>query len=628
MEPDEINALFLDELERICKPLGLAGTGNLAYTISVPKPEFGDLCTSVAFSLAKELKRNPREIAEKIAEGLRGAGIFSKVDVVGGYINCTLPDSFLLSAADAISLKGKDYCKQKRRGLRAVVEYPSVNPNKPWHLGHLRNALLGNAVSNLFALGGYDVIRLDYIDDLGLQVAQSLWGYVNLQLPQAGKFDLQLGLQYVEVSGRFESGEIEPEVRGLLKRMEEQDNEVSEQARELAVKCLKAQYETAFSLGIYHDLIVFESDLARFLVKEGLEAVKGSGFVKRETQGKNAGCLVIEINGLQKVLLRSDGTMTYLAKDIIFHLWKFGLLKSRLPFAKFLEQPNGLELLGSSRNGKPMGFSADVMVNIIGVEQSAHQESIKKFILLKEPGKEYIHLAYAHARYANEDGDKSGKFSGREGTWQGYIAAELIAKTQEKIAQIVEGRQLGENAVHKLADCAIKYAFLKISPEKELIFSWDDALNFNANSGLYIMYSYARICRLLEKARELGVGAAGEGASGKAKSPAKKGPASRAAKPVPAAWSAALAPEERLVLRKLLEFGGVVTRSQAELKPSYIPAYLFELASIYTQFYEKLPIVKETDDAKRLKRLQICKAVAIVLENGLALLGIDAVERM
>ena len=642
MDYDELISQFARELEAACSELG--GADNIEHTISIPKPEFGDICTSVAFELAKKAGRNPKHLAEQVAGNLRLAKLFSRVAVVGGYINCTLRDDAFLEEAARILEKGTDYAKHRAIGLTVLIEYPSVNPNKPWHLGHLRNALLGDAMANLFACTGYVSVRADYIDDLGLQVAESVWGYRNLgKLPEASKFDVQLGLQYVEASRRFESGEIEKEVRQVLGKMEGLDNDISAAARELATKCLLAQYETAFSLGIYHDILVFESDIAKFLVDEGLEIIKSSEFVGHEAEGKNAGCLVINTASGQKVLLRSNGTMTYLAKDVIFHLWKFGLLKSRLKFKDFVKQPNGKAARQSSADGEPQEISADLIVNIIGAEQSTHQEAIKEFISLRNPGKTYIHLAYAHARYAenslesrvqspesrNPKGLESrvqgldqdprpktedpkpetrnpkpqtmGRFSGREGTWLGYIADDLIAKTEEKIQGIVEGRNLDGTAVHKLAVCSIKYAFLKISPEKELVFSWEDALNFSANSGVYIMYSYARICRLLEKADPTEI-----------KAPAEP----------------KLNPEERLLLRKLMEFRGVVARGCRDLKPSHIPSYLFELASQFTQFYEKWPILKETDARERAKRLLICKATAVILESGLNLLGIETVEKM
>ena len=720
MDYDELVSQFARELEAACSELG--GADNIEHTISIPKPEFGDICTSVAFELAKKAGRNPKLLAEQVAGNLRLAKLFSRVAVVGGYINCTLRDDAFLEEAARILEKGTDYAKHRTIGLTVLIEYPSVNPNKPWHLGHLRNALLGDAMANLFACTGYATVRADYIDDLGLQVAESVWGYRNLgKLPEAGKFDVQLGLQYVEVSKRFESGEIEKEVRQVLGKMEAQDNDISAAARELATKCLLAQYETAFSLGLYHDILIFESDIAKFLVAEGLEIIKSSEFVGHEAEGKNAGCLVLnaslsfperdprERKGMvqeksgQKVLLRSNGTMTYLAKDIIFHLWKFGLLKSRLKFKDFVKQPNGKAVRQSSADGEPQEISADLIINIIGAEQSTHQEAIKEFISLRNPGKTYIHLAYAHARYADGSPEsgvqglesrvwssedvktglflgfrplafqmllsekfstpagidrpmaksseaklpisqkerppgeiehamharamreahsskgisedlKTGRpqdpkpetrptrrFSGREGTWLGYIADDLIAKTEEKIQGIVEGRNLDGLAVHRLAVCSIKYAFLKISPEKELVFSWEDALNFSANSGVYIMYSYARICRLLEKAdpNEL---KAPEGLK--------------------------LNPEEHLLLRKLMEFRGVVARGCRDFKPSHIPSYLFELASQFTQFYEKWPILKETDARERAKRLLICKATAVILESGMNLLGIETVEKM
>ncbi len=170
---------------------------------------------------------------------------------------------------------------------KVLIEFPSVNPNKPWHIGHLRNAILGNSVARILEFDGKTVERMDYIDDLGLQVAQSLWGVMNLGKKPEGKFDNWLGQQYVEVSKKFESDpKVADAVRNILKKMEEGNNEVATKGRELAENCVRAQYETSFNFGIYHDVLVFESDIMHTIFKEGSEFLKTTDAVILEKDGK------------------------------------------------------------------------------------------------------------------------------------------------------------------------------------------------------------------------------------------------------------------------------------------------------------------------------------------------------
>jgi arginyl-tRNA synthetase len=257
-------------------------------SIELPKGNFGDVASSICFQLAKREKKSPVELARNIAGKLRLPNWVEHAKAEGPYINFLLSAQFFSELLAEVAAKKADFGRGKRRKSTTIVEFPSVNPNKPWHIGHLRNALLGDSVARMLEFSCEEVERTDYIDDLGLQVAQSFWGYLNLGKKPAGKLDLWLGEEYVEVSKKFESdAAMQEQVRALLKKMEEGTEKEARECRKLVEQCVAAQYETAFKFSIYHDLLVFESDIVRTIFHEGLSLLKSSKAIVHETEGKD-----------------------------------------------------------------------------------------------------------------------------------------------------------------------------------------------------------------------------------------------------------------------------------------------------------------------------------------------------
>ncbi|MCX6768508.1 MAG: arginine--tRNA ligase, partial [Candidatus Micrarchaeota archaeon] len=319
--------MFLKAKNEMAKIISQASglTEEEAFSsLEMPKGEFGDLACKAAFLLAPREKKSPAQIAAELVPKLKGHKWVEKVESAGPYINFFFNDKFYASALKEILKKGKSYGKGKKKGT-VMVEFPSVNPNKPWHAGHLRNAILGDSVARVLAHAGWEVESIDYIDDLGLQVAQSLWGYMHLGNKPEGKFDHWLGAQYVEVAKRMETDQkLQAETREMLKKMEEGGNEISKKARWIAEECVRAQYATDFSYSIFHDGLIFESDIVHTIFHEGIEMLKSSNAIILEKEGKNAGCWVVKLGGKfqnmqdpDKILIRSDGTATYTGKDVI-----------------------------------------------------------------------------------------------------------------------------------------------------------------------------------------------------------------------------------------------------------------------------------------------------------------------
>jgi len=578
-------------------------------SIELPRGKFGDVATSLSFSLAKREKKSPVAIAEGLVSKLKLPPWVAEAKQEGPYVNFTLSDSFYGELLAKIKKEGEKYGAGAKRRTKTIVEFPSVNPNKPWHIGHLRNALLGDAIARIMEFSGENVERTDYIDDLGLQVAQSYWGMKHLGNKPEGKFDLWLGGQYVEVSRRFETGEkVQKEVRGLIRKMEEGEGREAKECRELVEKCVAAQYETAFKFSIYHDLLIFESDIVRVIFEEGMRVLRESPAIVKESGGKNAGCLVAKMTGGEfggmespdKVLIRSDGTATYTGKDVIFQLWKFGLLEGEFTYEKFMKQPNGKECFMSSRKGAGGRYGkADRVLNVIGMEQAYPQKVIKE--ILKTMGYEKeaansVHVSYEHV------GLEDASFSGRQGTWVGFTADELydegVRRAEAKIKEDVEGEERGKIA-SAVASAAIRFSFLKTTPEKRITFKWDDALSLEGDSAPYAMYAHARAHKIFWKA-----------GGGKV------------------ARVSGLGGAERELLRKMMVFGMVAEEAARHMRPHIVAEYCLELATSYNKFYNACPIISCEEKERGEMRLAINSAALVTMRNALLLLGIPALERM
>ena len=605
---------MLDDIkDEIAEALAKAGgvSRETAFsTLEVGK--VGDLSSRLAFSLAKEKKENPAKIAAELVKKLEKSDNFEKIEATGPYINFYFSDAAYGALLSEILSKKDVYGHGKKKKGKIVIEFPSVNPNKPWHIGHLRNALLGDSVARILAADGYEVERMDYIDDLGLQVAQSLWGFLNYDSNPQGKFDTWLGHQYVGIAKKFEDDkEVIEGVRNILKAMEEGENEIAAAGRQLAERCVTAQYETAFNFGVYHDILIFESDILHTIFDEGIEYIKRNDAVILEKDGKNTGCWVVKLSeefekefgkmeNPDKVLIRSDGTAVYTGKDVIFHLWKFGKLNNNFKYESFITQPNGKVAHKSSPGGKTMTFGdATKAINVIGVEQKYPQrvivEVLRRLHFTKEASS-LCHLSYEHVGLPEE------KFSGRKGTWIGYTADELLeeakGRVMEKVNPDVPEEEKGRIA-RTVGVGAIKFSFLRTNSDKRITFKWDEALSMDGNSGPYIQYAYVRTKGILTKATTR-----------------------------PNVDNVSFNSSEKQLLKSLALLSDTISRSSREMAPHHVAQYVLDVAADFTNFYSSSPVLSAEDEKIRSTRLAITLATSIVLKNGLDLLGIDCPERM
>ncbi|VVB76627.1 Arginine--tRNA ligase [uncultured archaeon] len=584
----------------------------------------GDMTTAISFKLAKPLKASPSSIARNIVPKIGKVTYVSKLEELNGYINAFLDEGAYTAAvlsrvAEGSSTYGKS---DIGKGEKVMVEFPSVNPNKQWHVGHLRNALLGDTICNLLGACSYKVEREDYIDDLGLQIAETAWGWKNLSDKPDKKFDLWLGEQYVEVNKRItENPELKTEMYGILKKMEDVNSAESLEIRGIAERCVKAQSETSFAYGIYHDVMVWESDIVRaLLLRKALDIAMKAGVVEKPTEGKYAGCIVVKLDKLSKfakelegsredskVIVRSNGAATYLGKDFAFHLWKFGIIESGFKYKKFIEQPDGRPLFSTSPDGSAGEFGNEKRaINIIDASQYYNQLILKLMFSLMgrdDCANNLVHLAYGKVNIAG------GGLSTRKGTWQGegrsYTADDLLREVKAKTLDIVSNsekiasKDSAEDISEKVAVAAIKFEFLRIAPEKEIVFSWEKALSFEGNSGPYCQYTYARASRIIEKAGSFAA---------------------------PASFSHVSRSQDFELVKLMGRFEDIVEKACGEYRPNVITDYLLDLSSAFSKFYEAMPVLKGGEAME--ERLAIVAAFRQVVRNGLALLGIGVVERM
>jgi arginyl-tRNA synthetase len=626
-----------------------------------PDLKFGELSTPVAFELARKLRKAPKAIAQQIVAALGEPRGFSSFEVAGaGYINARLDraDAVRLTALAATS-------PQASSGIHSLVEHTSINPNKAAHIGHLRNAILGDTFVRLLRAAGQKVDVQNYIDNTGVQVADVVVGLLYLESKSAAdvrqllkelnsegqRIDYYCWDLYAKTSQWYEQGtEEENALRKKLRyatlhEIEQGGNQTAEIAELISTAVLRRHLETMLRLGIEYDLLPRESEILHLKFWDAaFEQLKQTGVLYFETEGKNKGCWVMtrpgaevaagETNEDAKVIVRSNGTVTYVGKDIAYHLWKFGLLGKDFGYNPFFTYPSH-ECWISAEHGQqchPHFGGAQAIYNVIDARQSDPQSNVVQALRGMghvEQADHYTHFSYemvaltprcaVELGYSVSDEDLTRPYievSGRKGF--GVKADDLIDKLIEATRAEVDARQTGRDQAERqriaeqIAIGALRYFMLKFTRNSVIAFDFKDALSFEGETGPYIQYAVVRARNIFRKS-----GTTAEAVVARlAEIDASKYLAGDEAEDIWALWLRAG--------RRTLVVDQCITTSE----PAHLAKHAFQLAQEFNNFYHKHHILTEEDPARKTFLLATAAVALRELIQVLSWLGIESPEAM
>lgn len=587
---------------------------HVEYAVEPSRPGFGDASSNVAFLMAGQMRSPPYEVASKIAQVCKPIDCVKRVEAhPSGYLN-------IWADWDKISGRIITSCMDSRYGggfggLVSVLEHTSVNPNKALHIGHVRNVVIGDTISRILHKAGDCVTVLNYVDDSGLQVADVVLGLTRfgygMEPPPGKKFDAYCGdVVYVETTRRIDADpSLKESSRNILADIEQGDTEAAKLASEVTRRVLADQLETCWRLGVRYDILNYESQIVRSgLWRTVFERLKAIGSATLALEGENAGCWIIQ----DKVIVRSNGTATYMAKDIPYAAWKMGLVEDPFSYAKYGVQADGTTLYESMLEG---GISierkaADRVITVIDTRQADLQKIISNIMKLFG-GAEYTHLGYeavtlsaATARMLGVYTKTDSQMSGRRGIYVG--ADHLYHKLVERAAEETSKRNpnMGENAVceiaHLVAVGAIRYEMIRQDLGRAIVFDMERATRLEGDTASYLQYSHARARRILEKATS---------------EPDYNGD-----------MSILSSKKERTLLRLLGMYNIVMKDAYRNLSPKVVAHYCYDLAVAFNTFYESCKVIGSADAENA--RLCMTGAFCSVISDALGVLGIRAPSRM
>jgi len=613
---------------------------NESFSLTEPtRDEFGDLSCNVAFLLTRELKKSPHTIASMLVEQYHQFSNNTDSDSQSYISSVVAHESGYINFKANLALIGKEIIshilKNDRPKLdigkrkKVIIEHTSVNPNKALHVGHLRNVAIGDTLYRILRDTDHDVTVLNYVDDSGLQVVDVLVGFLFLKFPvtppdQSMKFDKYCGNEiYVKVNELYENDlSLVEKRKSLLKKLEEGDPEINKFASEITSKVLKDQLKTCWRMKARYDLLNFESHIIRSkLWEKTFERMRSESIIIKETEGENVGCWVFgsDVEGT-KIIVRSDGTATYIAKDIPYALLKVGTLQDQFKYRVFLKQWDNSTLWASStedlkETNQPNFFPAEESITVIDNRQTRLQKIIQEILnKFESNSNRYMHLSYGpvllSSRTAMDMGikpydQKSVQMSGRKGIFvdADFVLDTLYGKAKEETIRRnpgIIGKDL-ERTSEEIAISAMRYSLIKNDLDKELKFDMKDSLSLDGNSGPYLQYAYARCCRLVEKSNIDSFSA-------------------------DASYLSDLI-EYRLI-KHLSKYTIVIQDTIKNMEPKLIALYAYDLATMFNLFYEKLPILKEKNAKISQARISLVEAIRRILNIFISFVGITPLERM
>jgi len=640
-------ALKKEILEKVGREYSLSEADiEIAYT---PQAQTGDLALTLPFQLAKKLKKPPRKMAEELLPRLAGlTGIAQAVIAGAGYINLVLDRSLFFRS----TLQDPARSALAPQERKIIVEHTNINPNKAAHIGHLRNACLGDTLVRCLRHCNETVEVQNYIDDTGVQVVDVVFGLMELEKKSLtdveripGRFDYYCWDLYARTSAFLAA---HPESQGrkaeILKRIEQGLDPEAAFARHVSRRIIRAHLATMGRLDIVYDVLPCESSiLTHKFWDKAFELLKAKGGIRLSADGPNAGCWVMNLEDdedKEKVIVRSDGTVTYVGKDIAYQLWKFGLLHKDFAYEPFREEAGHTVWISTAEERRPEtpSFGAgDKVYNVIDTRQSYLQkvvvQGLRSLDFNKQAAKS-IHFSYEMVALSPqslkelgyeasaEEKDRSFlEVSGRKGL--GVKADDLLNRLEDKALAEVDkrnpaaAREENLSIARGVASGALRYFMLKFARNSLIIFDFEEALSFEGETGPYLQYTYVRINSIFRKLEER------EGFGRAAREALVEQPG-----PGPEALSGAEAEDFWSLILLAAQLEEEVVHSVQSLEFSHLAKFAFNLCQKFNAYYHKYPILNEPDPALKNMRILTIHRVQAVLAETLALMGIPRPSRM
>ena len=545
--------------------------------LEIPPEKMGDFAFP-CFTLAPILKKSPNEIALELSKKISTGKWVEKIETKGAYINFYIDYKLLLKKTIDSVFENKDkYGYLEKKKEKVIIEHTSANPNGPLHVGRARNPIIGDTIVRIFRAAGYNVESQFYLDDTGKQVAILSWGIHNLKPKDVTKLDSNKPdhqtVGYYQVASKImkEDQKVSDEIGEIAKKCEEGNQKTINEVHKAYAPVLKGINDSLARINITVENYVPESnfikDKSAFTVVEKLK--------KSKYFGEEEGAFYLDLKDFgikgrntKFFFTRNDGTTLYATRDIAYHIWK----------AKH----------------------ADILVNILGEDHKLESKQVEIALGLIGINKIPNVIFYSFVSLPG------GKMSTRRGrvVYLDDLIDECVKRAYVEVKKR-RGKELTEKKMYEIAEIigigALRYNIIKVQPEKDIEFKWEEALNFEGNASPFIQYSHARACSILDKKQD----------------------------DIKNIDTALLNHKSEIdLVKKLSQLPIIINEACTGFKPHIIPNYLFELASQFNQFYRDCPVLPEKNSKRRVIRLALVDATRIVLKNGLDILGIVAPAEM
>jgi arginyl-tRNA synthetase len=636
---------FRDAFARtINSAVGLGINEILSLIEEPPESKLGDLAFP-CFTLSKSMRKPPQMIANdiltKVADNrdfsprrTEDIDFFERFAVVGGYVNVFFRKDVLISRT---LLEQKKQLKTDA-SKRVMIEYMNANPNKPLHIGQARNVCIGDSLIRMYKKIGHTVHAVNYGDDSGVNVGYNIVGhlYYNIPFETNEKFDHHAGNTYTKMRSLEDNSEFKEQLREILIKIENaNDMQLNEFHKKYTRATVIAQFQSCWNIDAYFDLVNWETDILHLkFFERTIERLKHQKLITFMEEGEMKGCWVIDLSENEKfkglknpyqVLIKSDGVATYVAKDIVYAMWKLGYLEWDFYYEPLIDQPNNTKVYSTTSfptDSKTEFGKYDLSLQVIDNRQNHLQSVVSSALEMMgflNKGKDYVHVDYgvvyltpktleAFGFELTEDEKKEKKlpFSSRKGWFvtldQTFDLLKQKAYGESKKRNNDKSEEWLRETANNIAIGSLRFFLTKTDSSREIVFDIDEVLDMEGETGAYVLYTYARISSILNNSNHKEF--------------------------VDAPHIELLNEElEYEMIKKIRSFDNIILSSIKTNSPSMICRYLLELSQLFNSYYAKIPVLKAIEDVS-YARLFLLKSVQDTLKEGFELIGLKPLERM